>query len=498
MTRLTTLDLVVLVAYLAGITAWGVWLGRGQEGGRDYFLGGRDLPWPAVMLSVVATETSTLTFLSVPGVSYFGTLGFLQLTFGYLAGRIGIALLLLPRYYRGKLSTAYQLLEERFGRGTRRFTSGLFMVTRLLADSVRLFATAIPLALITGWPYWVSILVIGLLTLAYTWFGGIRAVVWIDVAQMGLYLVGAVAAAVLLESLLPGGWSGALASAAGEGKLQVVDTAADFGTPYTLWAGLFGGAFITMASHGADQLVVQRLLTTRSLRSSQRALVGSGVLVMAQFLVFLLVGIGLWSLYGGQEIARPDEVFARFIVDRMPAGLAGLLIAGVFAAAMSSLSSSLNSLSSAVAYDFVAPAAGVERDDPRLLGVGRWATLAWAALLVGGAVLFIPLSRDAAAVEVALGAASLTYGGLLGGFALALFVPSAGPRQAVTGMTAAVVSVAAVWTFARDALAWPWFAVLGTAIALAVGWGLARLGPGSGDADGKAGGSAHDGQGGRA
>lgn len=485
MTRLPALDVVVLVVYLAGVTAAGTWLGRGQEGGRDYFLGGRDLPWPAVMLSVVATETSTLTFLSVPGVAYFGTMGFLQLTFGYVAGRIAIAVLLLPRYYRGKLSTAYQLLEERFGRGTRRFTSGAFMITRLLADSVRLFATAIPLALITGWPYWASILVIGALTVLYTYVGGIRAVVWVDVVQMGLYLVGAVATAAVLESLLPGGWSGALESASGAGKLAVVDPALDPGRPYTLWAGLLGGAFLTMASHGADQLVVQRLLTTRSLRSAQRALVGSGLLVMVQFAVFLSLGIGLWALYGGHEFARPDEVFARFIVDRMPPGLAGLLVAGVFAAAMSSLSSSLNSLSSAVTYDFVAPAAGVDRDDPGLLTVGRGATLAWAALLVGGAVLFIPLSRDAAAVEVALGAASLTYGGLLGGFALALFVPSAGPRDAVLGMSAGVLSVVGVWTFARSAVAWPWFAVLGTAVTLAVGWTLARLRSPDGPAAGR-------------
>jgi solute:Na+ symporter, SSS family len=171
---------------------WGAWLGRNQRGGTDYFLGNRDLPWWAVGLSVVATETSTLTFLSIPGVSYLGTLAFLQLTLGYLAGRIVVSLVLLPAYYRGEIATAYTLLERRFGTGTRRFTSGIFQVTRLLADSVRLFATAIPLALITGWPYALSIAVIGVLTLVYTYFGGIRAVVWVDVVQMILYVAGPV------------------------------------------------------------------------------------------------------------------------------------------------------------------------------------------------------------------------------------------------------------------------------------------------------------------
>ena len=196
MTAITSLDLVVIAGYLLMVTAWGAWLGRGQKGGTDYFLGNRELPWGAVMLSVVATETSTLTFLSIPGVAYLGTLTFLQLTIGYLVGRAVVSVLLLPAYYRGELTTAYALLETRFGVGVRRFTSGIFMVTRLLADSVRLFATAIPLALITGWPYPVSIAVIGALTLVYTYFGGIKAVVWVDALQMVLYLVGAVLAAM--------------------------------------------------------------------------------------------------------------------------------------------------------------------------------------------------------------------------------------------------------------------------------------------------------------
>lgn len=473
MSRVPTLDLALLVLYLGGITAWGIWQGRGQRGGRDYFLGGRDLPWPAVLLSVVATETSTLTFLSVPGVAYFEDMGFLQLAFGYLGGRIAVAAVLLPRYFRGRLTTAYQLLERTFGRGVRRFASGTFMLTRLLADSVRLFATAIPLALLTGWPYPVSIAVIGVLTLIYTWAGGIRAVVWVDVVQMGLYLVGGAAAVATLHYGVAGGWPEILGSAREAGKLAVLDPSFDFGSPYTLWAGLFGGGFLSLASHGTDQLIVQRLLACRELRSAQSALIGSGVAVIGQFAFFLLLGLGMWAFYGGEAVARPDEVFARFIVEELPTGISGLLIAGVFAAAMSSLSSSLNSLSSAVAYDFFAPLANVDRDDPATLRLGRRATVAWAVLLVGGAVIFIPLSRDTAAVEVALGAASLVYGGLLGAFALALAAPRLPGGRVIAAMTAGVAAVTAIWLFARAEVAWPWFVVIGSAITFAAG----RLGP---------------------
>ena len=474
MSPFTPLDLMVLVAYLAGVTAWGAWLGRGQKGGTDYFLGSRNLPWVAVMASVVATETSTLTFLSVPGVAYLGSLVFLQLTLGYLVGRVVVAAVLLPAYYRGELATAYAMLQERFGLGARRFTSGVFMITRLLADSVRLFATAIPLALITGWPYPLSIGVIALLTVAYTYFGGIRAVVWVDALHMGLYLLGAALAAGFLQARVPGGWGAIIDSAAGAGKLAVTDFALDLSVVYTFWAGLVGGAFLSMASHGTDQLIVQRLLTCRDLRSSQKALVGSGVAVMLQFLVFLLVGLGLWTFYQGRVFERPDEIFARFIVEELPAGVTGLLIAGVFAAAMSSLSSSINSLASTSAYDFWAPAVGAEKDEARTLAAGRAFTLLWAVLLTGGAVLFVPLSTGTAAVEVALAIASLVYGGLLGAFLLGIVSPRADQRSVILGMTVGVGTVTLIWVFLRAQVAWPWFALIGSIITFVVGAALGR------------------------
>jgi len=489
--RIHPLDLAVLVVYLVGVAAWGAWLGRGQKGGRDYFLGGRELPWGAVMLSVIATETSTLTFLSIPGVAYLGTFVFLQLALGYIVGRAIVAWVLLPAYYRGELVTAYQLLEARFGRPTRRFTSGIFMVTRLLADGVRLFATALPLALLTGLPLPVSILVIGVATAIYTYVGGIRAVVWVDAMQTILYLAGAVAAFVALGLLMPGGWGGIMASASDAGKLVVIDPALDFSLPYTLWAGVLGGAFLSMASHGTDQIIVQRVLTCRDLAGSRKAMVASGFGVLLQFAVFLTIGVGLWAYYQGRAFERSDEVFARFIIDALPPGVTGLLVAGIFAAAMSTLSSSINSLASATTYDFWAPAVGAgsgaaggaagpagggaDADDTRMLRVGRAFSALWTVLLIAAAVVFIPLSREAAAVEVALGIASLVYGGLLGGFALAILSRRARQPHAIVAIGFGVAANVAVWLFAREQVAWTWYVPIGTLVTFAVGWTLARL-----------------------
>ncbi len=471
MSDLSAIDAAVLAAYLAGITAWGAWLGRGQASGSDYFLGGRSLPWGAVLLSVVATETSTLTFLSIPGVAYSGSLVFLQVAVGYCAGRTAVALLLLPAYARGDLATAYALLESRFGPAARRLASATFMATRLMADSVRLFATAIPLALITGWPYPASILAIGVLTVVYTYFGGLRAVVWVDSVQMALYLFGAAVALAVIGTAVPGGWTAVIASAEAAGKLDAIDLTWDPSASYTFWAGLIGGCVFSMASHGTDQLIVQRLLACRSLRQSQAALIGSGFAVTAQFLLFLLVGIGLWAFYGGREFASTDEIFARFIVGELPPGITGLLIAAVFAAAMSSLSSSINSLASATAYDYWAPLAGWRPDDARLLRAGRLCSLAWAALLVAGAIAFIPLSRGTSAVEVALGVAAVVYGGLLGVFVLGVLTSRPGQRAAIVGIVAGIASVITV----HGTVSWLWYVPIGASVTFLSGCAVGLL-----------------------
>ncbi|MEO8168141.1 MAG: sodium:solute symporter, partial [bacterium] len=359
----TTLDYVIVIAYLVCMAVFGVVSGGKQTSARDYFLGNKSIPWWAVCFAIVATETSTLTFISIPGLAYATNLNFMQVTFGYLLGRILVSFVLLPAYARGDLTTAYQLLAQRFGPAMRNLTSITFMLTRVLADGVRLFATAIPLAiLLKGWQsftnvpneqvYIISILVMAAMTLVYTFLGGVRAVIWTDVVQMFIYFAGAVGAVfVLLSELGPGGF------AIPQEKFSVLNIGFGLGwkqfiaTPYTLAASLIGGAFLSMASHGTDQIIVQRLLTVKTLRDSRRALIGSGIVVIIQFGIFLTIGLLLYAYYGGASYAqlgllKADEIFPKFIIEKMPSGLSGIIIAGLLAAAMSTLSGSVNSLAS--------------------------------------------------------------------------------------------------------------------------------------------------------
>src|SRR3954468_10675349 len=304
MRGLNWLDFLVIIAYLVGITALGIWVGRKQKDSKDYFVADRSIAWWAVMISVVASETSALTFISIPGLAYVGNLGFLQVAMGYLLGRIVVATVLLPRYYHGELVTAYTLLETRFGLATRRFTSIVFMVTRGMADSVRVFATAVPIALIIGpllpkaavMP--TAVLVLGTLTVIYTIRGGMRAVVWTEIVQASVYLIGGVSAIVLIGHSVAGGWGSILDTARASDKLHMFFLSNPKEPPHTIFAGLIGGAFLSMASHGADQLIVQRLLSSKTLRDGQMAIIGSGVVIIFQFLLFLMIGIGLWVLYG--------------------------------------------------------------------------------------------------------------------------------------------------------------------------------------------------------
>jgi solute:Na+ symporter, SSS family len=470
----TGLDILVLILYVVGVTALGTWLGGRQRGASDYFLAGRDIPWWAVCFSIVATETSALTFISIPATSYQTDFWFLQLAAGYLVGRIVIAWVLLPRYFSGELVTAYQLLEIRFGLGARRFASVIFMVTRAFADSVRVFAASIPITLITGMPYWQSIVLAGIVTVIYTYIGGLRAVIWIDVMQMGLYMFGGAAALYVLTQLVPGGWSEIVATAAAAGKLQVVHTEGGFASARWLLTGLIGGAFLSMASHGVDHLIVQRLLSAPSLAGARRALVGSGLLVLVQFTLFLTIGLGLYAHYQGAAFAVPDEIFPRFIVEGLPPGLSGLIVAGILAAMMSTVSSSLNSLASATTHDLYAPLASREHDEQRLMRAGRAFTLMWAVILIGGALLFQLLRPGTPVVVIALQIASFTYGGLLGGFLLALLSDRADQRDAITGIATAITLMGVLWAAQQfgvmerrvDGL---WFALIGSVITVTVG-----------------------------
>jgi len=469
------LDVAVIAAYCAAVVVFGLVLSGRQRDASDYFLGHRGLPWWAIMLSIVATETSALTVISIPGIAARGDLTFLQLAFGYLAGRIGVAALLLPGYFEGTQDTAYQRLERRFGPGARRAASGVFLLTRALADCVRIFATAIPLAIITHWSLPAGILAIGLVTVIYTWVGGLRAVVWVDVIQLGVYLLGGVAT-LLVATRLAGG-AGAFARAWDAGKLVTLDFTPSFKVLYTFWGGVLGGALLAGASHGTDHLIVQRLLAARGLKDAQRALIGSGMFIIAQFALFLLVGTGLW-LAGADQGGRSDAIYPSFVITRLPPGLAGLVVAGILAAAMSSHASAVNSLASASTHDFYAPLA--RRQEPtHLLWVGRWLTLLWTAVLVAGAMAF--RNQNTPVVQLALSVASITYGALLGTYLLGGWWPRARQRDVIRAIIASVLVMTPVvlgvpWRL-LPGLAWPWYVPLGTAVTVLVGMVSSRVGP---------------------
>ncbi len=505
---LSLIDFVVIAVYLIGIAILGIRLGGKQRSTDDYFLGGRDLPWWAVCFSVVATETSTLTIIGVPAVSYGGTMIFLQITGGYLLGRIAVSALLLPRYFKGAMSTAYAFLGDRFGDQMRSTASVTFMVTRLLADGVRLFATAIPIKVISdsagmtfmGDPisYGQIILLLGVITAVYTMVGGIRAVIWIDVVQMILYILGGILCANLLIDGLPEGW---FQIAAQDNKFKFIDlglggSVTDWITqPYIAVTAIIGGGVFSMASHGTDQLIVQRLLTCRNLKDSQRALIGSSVVIALQFALFLIIGVLLWLHYGGltpQELglSRGDEVFPRYIIEGLPPGLSGLLLAGILAAAMSTLSSSLNSLASSSMLDLVERFVKKSISDKRRLLFSRGLTLFWAGLFIVFASLFE--NTDNPVVELGLAIASFTYGGLLGGFLLGIMIKQAQQWDAVIAFSITIVTMVLVifglwfspehgWMFNLNPsdtmiqdldmrrIAWPWYTLIGSLLCVCMG-----------------------------
>lgn len=485
MRGLNALDIAVIVIYLAGTTLLGIWVGRKQKDAKDYFVADRSIPWWAVMFSVVASETSALTFISIPGLAYATNLGFLQIAAGYILGRIVVSFTLLPRYYQGELVTAYALLEQRFGLATRRFTSIVFMVTRGLADAVRVFATAIPIALILEgvmprqYVMPTAVLILGTLTVIYTYRGGMRAVVWTEILQATVYIVGGISAAVILGTVVTGGWGTIIDTASSGDKLRLFDFYTGFDRPHTIFAGLIGGAFLAMASHGADQLIVQRLLSSQSLKDARTALIGSGIVVFIQFTLFLLVGIGLWVFYGTRQFATPDAIFPTFIIEQMPHGLVGLLLAAILAATMSTHSGAINALAAASTHDIYLPLTGRSPDHPRTLKVGKTFALIWGIVLTGGALLF-PDNQQTPVVVIALSIASFTYGALLGGFFLGIFVKRARQRDAILGMSVGILMMAFV-VFAKrltpvmpflepvGTIAWPWYVLIGTTITLTVG-----------------------------
>jgi SSS family transporter len=469
---LDRLDLAIIALYLMGITLFGLRFRKRQRSLRDYFLAGRDIPWWAIALSIVAAETSTLTIISIPGLAYDTNLTFLQVVMGYLVGRIVISFVLLPHYFRGDLYTAYELIERRFGRGLRSMTAGLFLLTRAAAEGVRVYAVSIVVSIALGTGEIASIAIITALTLIYTFEGGLAAVIWTDVVQTVIYVGGTLVGLTTILHLVPGGWSAIHTAAAGAGKLQVFDFRANFWLPYTFWAGVIGGTAFITASHGTDQLIVQRLLAARGQKQSAVALLSSGVAILFQFALFLIVGVMLWAYYRVPSaiFGKPDRIYPTFIVSQMPHGISGLLIAAILAAAMSNLSAALNSLSSSTIMDFVLRLRP-QTDERTRMRLSRLATFYWALVLFGLAVL--ALQKVGRVVEVGLQIASVAYGALLGVFLLGVLTRRANQRGAMVGMLFGFGVGLYLWQGTH--VPWTWWVPLGTVVTFGIGYAASLL-----------------------
>ena len=464
-----SLDLGLIVLYLISVTIFGAQFRKRQTSLKDYFLGGKSSPWWAISLSIVAAETSTLTIIGTPALAFDTDLGFLQVVVGYLVARILICLLFIPQYRRGRMYTAYELMERRFGPRLRRFTSSTFLVTRSLAEGVRVFAISLVVSVVLDTGDLESIVLITLLTLFYTFHGGMTAVIWTDVVQMVLYVAGAVLSAVLILGHIPGGWAQVVEAAEVAGKFRIFDfhfapNAEFFSRTYTFWAGLLGGCFLATATHGTDQLIVQRLLSARTERESKLALMASWGVIFVQFSLFLVIGVMLWVFYQDAGLAAPeprDRLYPFFIWHNLPPGASGIAVASVLAAAMSNLSAALNSLASATVVDFYLPWKGetVESSGGRHLKISRWVTLFWGLVLLGIAIM---ARQWGSVLEAGLAIASIPLGALLGVFALGVLTRRVGENAGIAGMAAGF----AVILFVRfgTSIAWTWYVVIGATV----------------------------------
>ncbi len=479
---LNPLDLGIIGIYLVGITVFGLRFRKQQRSLKDYFLADKSIPWWAISASIVAAETSTLTVISVPGLAYEKNFAFLQLVLGYIVGRVVISFVLIPQYFRGDLFTAYQLIERRFGQKLRSLTAGLFLITRAAAEGVRIFAVAIVVGIalssfFSGFSEWgqdvAAIGIVTALTLIYTFEGGMAAVIWTDVIQTSIYLLGTIVGFFTILHLVPGGWHTVRAVAGDADKFRMFDFSWDFYKTYTFYSGVIGGAFLTTASHGTDQLIVQRLLAAKTMRQSQLALLVSGVAVFFQFGLFLMVGAMLFVFYRlfppALAFAKTDKIFPTFIVTRMPHGISGLLIAAILAAAMSNLSAALNSLSSTTILDFYArirPAT----PEKRLLFLSRGATIVWGMVLFALAILS---RRGGKVVELGLSITSVAYGALLGVFLLGVLTKRATERGAMVGMLCGFIANVYLWQFTK--VPFTWYVALGSILTFVVGYASSLL-----------------------
>jgi SSS family transporter len=475
---LTWIDYAVIAVYLVAITAFGSWFARFQKTTRDYFLTDRSVPWWAICFTIVATETSTLSFIGVPAGAYAGNMTFLQLAFGYVVGRLLVSVLFLPAYFRGELYTSYELLNRRFGPGVKNVASVIFVITRTLADGIRLFATALVISVVTQVPVTLTVVVLGAAMIVYTVRGGVSAVIWTDVVQMFVYVGGALMVFFGLLYLIPGGWDEVVRTAGSTGHLQVFDFSTDPKRVYTFWAGLLGGIALTLATHGTDQFLVQRLLSARSLQGASAGLILSGILVLAQFVLFLVIGVMLYTFYQHTPLPRPlgrtDEVLPLFVVTSLPQGVSGFIVAAIVAAA---LSPSINSLAATTVNDFYLKYIRPNADQDTLMRVARRATIGWGIAQIAVALGAQYVTRSV--LDSGLSVLSLAAGPVLGAFLTGVLARRVGSRPMLGGMLAGTVVLAWVWW--TGAYAWTWYALTGAAVTGGVALLLSLLQPATSD-----------------
>jgi SSS family transporter len=457
---LTWVDYTVIAAYLLAITAFGSWFARFQKTTRDYFLTGRSVPWWAICFTIVATETSTLSFIGVPAGAYAGNMTFLQLPMGYIVGRVLVSVLFIPAYFRGELYTSYELLQRRFGPEVKNVAAAIFLVTRTLADGVRLFATALVITVVTQVPVHWTIIILGAAMIVYTTRGGVSAVLWTDVVQMFVYVAGAFVVFFGLLERIDGGWAAVVSAADAAGKFGVFDFSADPTRVYTFGAGLLGGVALTLATHGTDQFLVQRLLSARSARAAASGLVLSGVIVFVQFLLFLIVGVMLFTYYEQTPLPRPlssnDEILPLFVVTSLTHGAAGFIVAAIVAAA---LSPSINALAATTVNDFYLKYVRPDADQPTLMRVSRAATIFWGVAQIGVA---LGAQWIRSVLDAGLAVLSLSAGPVLGAFLVGVLTTRVRSRAMLTGMGLGIAVLIGVWWTA--ATAWTWYAFIGASV----------------------------------